>query len=70
MKLFAEPSYYHQQNSNCFFRRPCFWQLSIAILHDENDDGKMNSNFLGLPKEGYGFSNNVMGNFGPPLFQS
>lgn len=39
---------------------------SIAILHDENDDLKMNKNFLGLPKEGYGFSNNVMGTFGPP----
>jgi uncharacterized protein (DUF2141 family) len=39
---------------------------SIAILHDENDDKKMNKNFLGLPKEGYGFSNNVMGAFGPP----
>ena len=41
---------------------------AIAILHDENDDGKMNTNFLGLPKEGYGFSNNVMGTFGPPTF--
>ena len=41
---------------------------AIAILHDENDDGKMNSNFLGIPKEGYGFSNNVMGSFGPPAF--
>ncbi|HMU47416.1 MAG TPA: DUF2141 domain-containing protein [Chitinophagaceae bacterium] len=39
---------------------------SIAILHDENDDLKMNKNFFGLPKEGYGFSNNVMGTFGPP----
>lgn len=39
---------------------------SIAILHDENDDLKMNKNFLGLPKEGYGFSNNAMGTFGPP----
>ncbi len=39
---------------------------AIAILHDENDDMKMNTNFLGLPKEGYGFSNNVMGAFGPP----
>ncbi|MEO5946429.1 MAG: DUF2141 domain-containing protein [Chitinophagaceae bacterium] len=41
---------------------------AIAILHDENDDEKMNTNFLGLPKEGYGFSNNVMGSFGPPSF--
>ena len=39
---------------------------SIAILHDENDDLKMNTNFFGIPKEGYGFSNNVMGTFGPP----
>ncbi len=41
---------------------------AIAILHDENDDSKMNKNFFGLPKEGYGFSNNVMGAFGPPPF--
>ncbi len=41
---------------------------AIAILHDENDDEKMNTNFFGLPKEGYGFSNNVMGTFGPPSF--
>ena len=41
---------------------------AIAILHDENDDLKMNKNWLGLPKEGYGFSNNVMGTFGPPSY--
>jgi uncharacterized protein (DUF2141 family) len=38
----------------------------VALLHDENDDLKMNKNWLGLPSEGYGFSNNVMGMFGPP----
>lgn len=41
---------------------------AFAILHDENDDTEMNTNWLGLPKEGYGFSNNVMGTFGPPGF--
>ena len=39
---------------------------AISILHDENNDQKMNKSFLGLPKEGYGFSNNVIGAFGPP----
>lgn len=39
---------------------------TIAVLHDENDDMKMNTNLFGIPKEGYGFSNNVMGAFGPP----
>lgn len=41
---------------------------AVAFLHDENNDEKMNTNFFGLPKEGYGFSNNVMGSFGPPPF--
>lgn len=41
---------------------------AVAILHDENDDQKMNKTGLGLPKEGYGFSNNAMGAFGPPSY--
>ncbi len=41
---------------------------AIAMLHDENDDLKMNTNILGIPKEGYGFSNNVMGAFSPPSY--
>jgi uncharacterized protein (DUF2141 family) len=41
---------------------------AISVLHDENDDQKMNKTWLGLPKEGYGFSNNVMGALGPPSF--
>lgn len=41
---------------------------AIAILHDENSDGKMNTNWIGWPKEGFGFSNNAMGTFGPPSF--
>lgn len=42
---------------------------AIAILHDENNDQKMNKTTLGLPKEGYGFSNNVVGAFGPPSYK-
>ncbi len=41
---------------------------AVAILHDENNDQKLNKNILGIPKEGFGFSNNVMGTFGPPSF--
>ena len=41
----------------------------ISILHDENNDQQMNKNGLGLPKEGYGFSNNVIGAFGPPSYK-
>jgi uncharacterized protein (DUF2141 family) len=42
---------------------------AIALLHDENKDLKMNFTFIGLPKEGYAFSNNAMGLAGPPSFQ-
>ena len=41
---------------------------AIAMLHDENEDNEMTTNVIGLPKEGYGFSNNVMGAFGPPEY--
>jgi uncharacterized protein (DUF2141 family) len=42
-------------------------EYAVALLHDENDNQKMDKRF-GLPKEGYGFSNNVMGFMGPPCF--
>jgi len=33
---------------------------AVAIHHDENNDGKMNRSLFGLPKEGYGVSNNIV----------
>lgn len=30
----------------------------LALYHDENDNGKIDRNALGIPKEGFGFSNN------------
>lgn len=43
---------------------------AVAVLHDENKNGKMDFNFVGLPVEGYGFSNNASAPFGPPSFQA
>lgn len=31
---------------------------AISVMHDENGNGKLDSNILGIPKEAYGFSNN------------
>jgi uncharacterized protein (DUF2141 family) len=31
---------------------------AVQVMHDENDNGKLDTNFMGLPVEGYGFSNN------------
>ncbi len=40
----------------------------LSVMHDSNENGKLDSNFFGMPKEGFGFSNNAMGSFGPPGF--
>ena len=33
-------------------------QYAVQVMHDENDNGKFDTNFVGMPTEGYGFSNN------------
>jgi uncharacterized protein (DUF2141 family) len=44
-------------------------KYAVRYYHDENMDGKMQTNLVGKPTEGYGFSNNVTGKFGPPPFE-
>ncbi len=41
----------------------------VAVYHDENSNGKMDRNWYGTPKEGYGASNDATGTFGPPKFK-
>ena len=43
-------------------------EYAIAVFVDVNGNGKMDKNFLGIPKEQYGFSNNVMGRMAAPTF--
>ena len=33
---------------------------AIAVFFDENGNGELDKNFLGIPKEVYGFSNNII----------
>lgn len=42
----------------------------ISMFHDENGNGKMDSNLVGIPKEPYGFSNSAKGSFGPPKWKA
>jgi len=41
---------------------------AVSLYHDENSNGRFDKNFLGLPQEGYGFSNDARPGFGPPSF--
>ena len=42
---------------------------ALSVIHDENDNGELDSNAFGIPKEGFGFGNNALGSFGPPSFE-
>lgn len=42
---------------------------AMAIFHDENSNEKLDTNFMGIPKEPLGFSIGKMKTFGPPSFQ-
>lgn len=44
-------------------------KYAIRYYHDENLDGHLDSNFIGKPTEGYGYSNNVKGKYGEPPFK-
>jgi uncharacterized protein (DUF2141 family) len=41
---------------------------AISAFHDVNDNQKLDTNFVGMPIEPYGFSRDAHGLFGPPAF--
>jgi uncharacterized protein (DUF2141 family) len=42
----------------------------ISIIHDENENGELDTNKMGIPKEGFAFGNNAMGKMGPASFEN
>ena len=42
---------------------------AVSFVHDENDNKKMDTNFIGIPKEDFGCSNNATGFMGPPKYK-
>lgn len=42
---------------------------AVAVYQDLNNDGVLNRSALGIPSEPYGFSNNAVGQMGPPSFR-
>jgi uncharacterized protein (DUF2141 family) len=43
---------------------------AVSVFHDENSNGKLDTNFMGIPREGVGASNDAKGHFGPPKFDA
>ena len=44
-------------------------EYALAIFHDENGNDKLDTNWLGIPKEKVAFSHAKMKTFGPPGFK-
>ena len=42
---------------------------AVSVFQDANKNNSLDTNFLGIPKEPYGFSNNPSTLFGPPNFE-
>lgn len=44
-------------------------EYAVSVFHDENGNGKLDTNFMGIPKEDYGASNDAKGFMGPPKYR-
>lgn len=45
-------------------------QYAIIVIHDENDNGRLDENSFGVPTEGYGFGNNAQALLSSPSFDA
>jgi uncharacterized protein (DUF2141 family) len=44
-------------------------KYAINVIHDKNNNNKLDTNFFGIPKEGWGCSNDARGVMGAPKFK-
>ena len=56
--------------TNACINAPGAGMFALVLYHDENNDAVFNRGRLGLPSEGFGFSNNVKPRFGAPSLKS
>jgi uncharacterized protein (DUF2141 family) len=57
-------------HASCGFSGIASGTYAVSVFHDENSNGKMDTNLMGIPREGVGASNNPKGHFGPPKFEA
>ncbi|MCP4442118.1 MAG: DUF2141 domain-containing protein [Aureispira sp.] len=58
----------HETKKTIIFKNLPKGIYAISTYHDVNENGKLDTNFWGIPKEPYGFSNNPRIFMGPPSF--
>lgn len=58
----------HKTQQQYMFENLPSGSYSLAVYQDENGNGTCDTNILGIPTEGYGFSNNIRPKFSAPSF--
>ena len=43
--------------------------IAVSVYQDEDSNGELDTNFLGMPSEPVGVSNDAKGIFGPPSYE-
>jgi uncharacterized protein (DUF2141 family) len=56
--------------ARCDFEDMSRGTYAIAAIHDENSNGRLDANWMSIPTEGYGFSNDAKGVVGAPSFSA
>lgn len=56
--------------ATCTFPARPAGPYAVSAVHDENDNGVQDTNFLGMPTEGYAVTNDARGTLGPPRFEA
>jgi uncharacterized protein (DUF2141 family) len=59
-----------EQQATCDFTGVAPATYAVSVVHDENANGKLDTNFIGMPREGVGASNDAKGHMGPPKFSA
>jgi uncharacterized protein (DUF2141 family) len=57
------------QKAECTFAGLPPGNYAVAVFQDRNGNGDLDRNWLGIPREPYGFSNNPSSAFGPPRYR-
>jgi len=60
----------HDRLAVCDFTKIPSGTYAVSVMHDENSDGKMDFNWIGMPTKGYGFSNGAKATLSPPSFDA
>lgn len=57
-----------QKSASVIFLNIPYGEYAVSVYHDQNNNSKLDLNFMGIPKEDFACSNNAKGLLGPPKY--